>query len=140
MFRHLARFPSVRNGLGYVENRALQFIADGRATFKSLFPAFWNAEHDYGIGDAGLWGEMKRLGQAKEPLIVISGLDDWRQASGTNQFLNASFALTDTGREVLAGRSDFIEVNSIDLWLGGAHLAADNLWRWDEQNRKLIRA
>ena len=42
--------------------------------------------------------------------------------------------------QALAGRSDFIEVNSIDLWLGGAHLTADNLWRWDEQNRKLIRA
>ncbi len=31
-------------------------------------------------------------------------------------------------------------VNSIDLWLGGAHPTADNLWRWDEQNRKLIEA
>ncbi len=27
-------------------------------------------------------------------------------------------------------------VNSIDLWLGGAHPTADNLWRWDEQNRR----
>jgi hypothetical protein len=139
LFRHLARFPSVRNGLGRVENRALQLIADGRATFKSLFPAFWNDDPGYGMGDTGLWGEMKRLGQAKEPLIVISGLDDWRQASGSNQFLNASFALTETGREVLAGSRDFIEVNSIDRWLGGAHLTTDRLWRWDEQNRKLVR-
>jgi hypothetical protein len=139
LFRHLARFPSVRNGLGRVENRALQLIADGRATFKSLFPAFWNDDPGYGMGDAALWGEMKRLGQDKEPLIVISGLDDWRQASGSNQFLNASFALTETGREVLAGSRDFIEVNSIDRWLGGAHLTTDRLWRWDEQNRKLVR-
>jgi hypothetical protein len=31
-------------------------------------------------------------------------------------------------------------VNSIDLWLGYAHPTADNLWRWDEQIRKLIEA
>jgi hypothetical protein len=140
MFRHLARFPSVRNGLGRIENLALQLIADGRATFKSLFPAFWKADPDYGMGDAGLWGEMKRLERVKEPLITISGLDDWGQDYKSNGFLNASFALTETGREVLAGKSDFIEVNSIDLWLGGAHMTAGNIWRWDEHNRKLIRA
>jgi uncharacterized protein DUF1835 len=140
LFRHLARFPSKRNGLGLVENRALQLIADGRTTFKSLFPAFWGADPDYGMGDAGLWGEMKRLGRAKEPLIIISGFDDWSQDYKSNGFLSATFTLTEIGREVLAGRSDFIDVNSIDLWFGGAHLTADNLWRWDEQNRKLIRA
>ncbi|MCI0389417.1 MAG: hypothetical protein MOB07_11740 [Acidobacteria bacterium] len=82
---------------------------------------------------------MKRLGRAKKPLIVISGYDDWRRSSRSNRFIKSSFALAEIGWEVLAGRSDFIEVNSIDLWLGGAHLTADNLWRWDEQNRKLIR-
>jgi hypothetical protein len=79
------------------------------------------------------------MGQAKEPLIVISGYDDWRQSSRSNRFIKSSFALTEIGREVLVGRSDFIGVNSVDLWLGGAHLTADNLWRWDEPNRKLIR-
>src|SRR5262249_7497454 len=117
MFRHLARFPSTRNGLGHVENRALQLIADRRTTFTSLFPAFWKTESEYGLGDAGLWDDLKRMARAKEPLIVISGPDDWRQASGSDQFLNSSFALTETGREVLAGGSDFIEMNSIDMWL-----------------------
>src|SRR5215470_9337778 len=133
MFRHLARFPSTRNGLGRAENRALQLIADGRTTFKSLFPAFWSDDPEYGIGDLGLWGDIKRMGQAKEPMIVISSLDDWRKPSRSDSFLNASFELTEMGLEVLAGRSDFIEVNSIDLWLGGAHLTKDDLWRWDEQ-------
>jgi hypothetical protein len=123
-----------------IEDRALQLIADGRVTFESLFPAFWKTESEYGLGDAGLWGDMKRMGQAKEPLIVISGLDDWRQVPRSNRLVKSSFALTENGREVLASRRDFIELNSIDLWLGGAHLTADNLWRWDEQKRKLIRA
>ena len=139
LFRHLARFPSTKNGLGYIENRALQLIADGRSSFESLFPVFWKTESEYGLGDSALWDDMKRMGRAKEPLIVISGDDDWRQLSRSNRFIKSSFALTEIGREVLAGRSDFIELNSIDLWLGGAHLTEDNLWRWDEQNRKLIR-
>jgi hypothetical protein len=139
LFRHLERFPSVRNGLGRVENRALQLIADGRDTFKSLFPAFWNAESEYGIGDTSLWNYIKRIGNAGEPLIVISGLDDSLGLSGGDHFLNAAFELTDAGREALDGRRDFIDVNSIDLWLGGAHLTSDDFWRWDEQNQKLVR-
>ena len=139
LFRHLARFPSTTNGLGRVENRALRLVSDGKATFKSLFPAFWKADPDYGMGDAALWIELKRLGIGQTPLITVSGFDDWRQASSGNGFLNSTFALTDLGREVLAERIDFIEANSIDLWLGGAHLTPDNLWRWDDPNRKLIR-
>src|SRR5262245_13746188 len=102
LFRHLERFPSRGNGLGRIENRALELIADGRTSFESLFPAFWKTESEYGLGDAGLWENIKRMGHAKEPLIIISGLDDWRQVSRSNRFIKSSFALTETGTEVLA--------------------------------------
>jgi hypothetical protein len=41
--------------------------------------------------------------------------------------------ITETGQRVLQGQADFVELNGIDLWLGGVHLRADNLWRWDNQ-------
>jgi hypothetical protein len=49
-----------------------------------------------------------------------------------------SFDLTEKGREVLAGTRDFVELNGIDLWLGGVHvLSGAVLWLWDEHDRGL---
>jgi hypothetical protein len=130
---HLARFPSLRNGLGRIENKALELISEGATGFKSLFPRFAAAEPVYGLGDSQLWNELKRLANGREPLLNINGMAD------SNHFNDASFELTETGRAVLAGERDFIEVNGIDRWLGGVHLGDETLWRRDPQNSRLSR-
>ncbi|HJZ66839.1 MAG TPA: hypothetical protein VKF81_01755 [Blastocatellia bacterium] len=131
---YLARFPSVRNGLGRIENKLLELISDGATSFNSLFVRFVAAEPVYGLGDLQLRCELKRLAKGREPLINVTGVD-----RGT-RFHEASLELTDTGRAVLAGKRDFIEVNGIDLWLGGAHVQDQRaLWRWDAQNATLAR-
>ncbi|OLE48580.1 MAG: hypothetical protein AUI36_20950, partial [Cyanobacteria bacterium 13_1_40CM_2_61_4] len=119
--RHLARFPSTTNGLGRIENQALEFISDGAKSFKSLFVRFAAAEPVYGLGDLQLWSELKRLARCREPLINVTGVD------GVNRFNEASFDLTDTGGAVLAEERDFIEINGIDIWLGGVHLGDETL-------------
>lgn len=125
---HLARFPSVFNGLGRIENKALDLMSHGRIEFKSLFPSFARRESGYGLGDAQLWNELKRLAKAKTPPLTISGLDAQSKA-----YHQASLDLTVTGREVLAGHRDFVELNGIDLWLGGVHLLDGcAVWRWDD--------
>ncbi|HLF84139.1 MAG TPA: hypothetical protein VI837_08200 [Blastocatellia bacterium] len=137
---HLARYPSVINGLGRVENTALEMISDGAIGFKSLFPGFAKAEPVYGMGDSQFWCGLKRLGEARDPLITISAPDDHDPALQSNRYHDASFELTETGRAVLARERDFIETNGIDLWLGGVHLVdGAALWRWDEHNGKLVR-
>jgi hypothetical protein len=137
---HLARFPSVQNGLGRVENEALELIAPGALGFKSLFPRFGKAEPVYGLGDSQFWCALKRLGEAKNPVITISVAADAEATKSPGWYHDASFELTDAGREILAGERDFIEINSIDLWLGGVHLVDGSLWRWDEHNRLLTRS
>ena len=134
---HLMRFPSVRNGLGRVENTALEMISNGAIKFKSLFPVFAKAEPVYGMGDSQLWSALNHLGQAGDPLITISAPDDHGPALRSNWYYDASFELTETGRAVLASERDFIEINGIDLWLGGVHLAAGEVWRWDEDSGRL---
>jgi hypothetical protein len=37
------------------------------------------------------------------------------------------------------GSADYAMLNDIDVWLGGAHLTNDTLWRWDEQSASLER-
>ena len=131
---HLARFPSVSNGLGRIENTGLDLISHGRIEFKSLFPSFAKREPVYGLGDAQFWNELKRLAEAGNPLLTICGLDP-----ESNEYNQASFDLTVTGREVLAGNRDFVELNGIDLWLGGVHLLdGDAVWRWDDDHTELL--
>ena len=137
---HLMRFPAVKNGLGRVENAALEVMSNGPIGFKSLFPRFGKAEPVYGMGDSQFWSALNRLGQAKDPLITINAATaDDTAALKSILYHNALFELTETGQAVLAGERDFIEINGIDLWLGGVHLVVGELWRMDERNGKLIR-
>lgn len=139
---HLMRFPSVKNGLGRIENTALEMISSGAIGFKSLFPRFGEAEPAYGMGDSQFWCALKRMGQVRHPLIAItiSGLGDDDPAVKSNRYYDASFQLTETGRAVLAGERDFIELNGIDHWLGGMHLRDEGgFWRWDDQVGQLTR-
>lgn len=135
---HLARFPSLRNGLGRVENRALELISQGPTDFKTLFPKFGKIEPAYGMGDWQLWKELKRLSDVREPLIAITGPDDQTSVFKSERFHNAHLELTETGRAVLAGEPDFVERNGIDLWLGGVHLTATSIWRWNEEESELV--
>lgn len=136
---HLARFPSVRNGLGRVENRALELISRGPIDFKSLFPIFAKTEHVYGLGDSQLWRELNRLSDSSNPVIKLAGLDDKTGAFISNQFHQARLELTETGRAVLAGEQDFLKLNRVDYWLGGVRLLDESLWRWDEDSGKIDR-
>ncbi|HTF38568.1 MAG TPA: DUF1835 domain-containing protein [Blastocatellia bacterium] len=134
---HRMRFPSLKNGLGRIENTALEVISNGPIGFKSLFQRFGEAEPVYGMGDSQFWCAMNRLGNARDPLITISAPADDEPALKSNWYHDASFELTETGRAVLAGDRDFIETNGIDLWLGGVHLVNGVVWRWGEHSGQL---
>jgi hypothetical protein len=138
LLRHLNRFPSVRNGVGHIGNRALHLISEGNNSFKTLFPEFGKADPGYGLGDAQFWSNLKMMGQSREPLLIIENVSESNTVSTDNGFLNSTFRLTETGAAVLAGKRDFIEMNGVDRWLGGVHLTGGNCWRWHEQNQRLI--
>ena len=135
---HLARFPSIRNGLGRIENRGLALINDGLENFSELFPRFGDAEPGFGLGDFQFYLALKRLNEARSPLLnmkngALNGKLD------SERIGKIAFAVTPTGQAVLKGEADFVKLNGIDLWLGGVHLADSNLWRWDEQKHELVR-
>jgi len=136
--KHLARFPSVRNGLGNIENKSLELIAGGASEFREIFPKFGIAELIYGLGDAQFWNDLQPMIKAKHPLLTHTNMAEAKPALANAVQLKASFTFTETGRAVLNGESDFITLNEIDLWLGGVHLRPGNLWRCDEKNQKMI--
>ncbi|MGA9769949.1 MAG: DUF1835 domain-containing protein [Blastocatellia bacterium] len=136
LIQHLARFPSVNNGLGRAENRLLEIVSEGIHDFLPLCKAFFDREPDYGLGDSQVWRDIKRMSAVAEPLVTITGFDD--SASFYSRIHKTSFDITKTGADVLNGNADFVDMNPSDLWLGGVHLSGENLWRWDEQRQRLI--
>ena len=138
LFKHLERFPSVRNGVGRDANLCLELVADGQVEFKALFPAFGKCEPLYGFGDAQVVLELKGLGKGQHPLLTMNN-DGNLSLMDSDKFLRASFQITDQGKAVLNGDEDFVRLNGIDLWLGGVHLQGNEAaWRWDEDNARLI--
>ena len=129
---HAWRFPSIRNGLGEVERRALEAIDVGATDFASLFTRFDQTPPRYGFGDGEFLRQLRRLATCAIPMITIT--------EGEKDAMppKAVFALTSAGREVLEGKVDFIELNNAGFWLGGAHLTREKLWRWDGERRQVV--
>lgn len=135
---HLRRFPSTSNGLGSIEAKSLELIDSGMKNFVDLFPKFGEAESIYGLGDAQLWLALRRISEARKPLLTISGGENGGSDPGS-RFHKTAFEMTDVGHSVLKGDADFVAINGIDLWLGGVHLSgAGNLWRWDDDSKALV--
>jgi len=144
---HLKRFPSTKNGLGLIENLALELIDEGLNDFSDLFPRFGDAEPVYGLGDAQFWLALQQLSTANKPLLAITNGKNNREKNGavgqqtltTEIVRKAMLELTQLGRSVLKGKTDFVILNGIDLWLGGVHLFdQNNLWRWNEQSGTMV--
>ena len=127
---HLRRFPSTANGLGRIENRVLQLVESGLNNFRDLFRRFGEVEPVYGLGDTQFWLTLRRLADANQPLLRISGE---RPSPDT------TIELTDLGRAVLRGDGDFVLLNGIESWLGGVYLSDErNLWRWDDKSQAIV--
>jgi hypothetical protein len=124
---HLGRFPSVANGLNEVETATLAVLRRGSQDFRALFREV--SAHPrvrrHGIGDVQLAAAARGL----DPLLRVSGGD----------VMQAEFEITELGREVVAGGTDWLGVRPIDTWLGGVHLAPGRpLWRWDGARGRLV--
>lgn len=137
---HLARFPSVQNGLNRIENKALSLIAAGAARFGDLFPRFVEAESDYGLGDAQFWNSLQRLTQGSSPLLMNGNSAPQKPITMPENPSQEMFAITEAGAAVMNGGADNIRLNGIDNWLGGVHLRSPaNVWRWDEVSERLVK-
>jgi hypothetical protein len=120
MTLHASRFPSVANGLGAIEQRALAHIAAGFSDFLAIFDHVASEVPRFGFGDAEVFRHLQALAARPVPLITITGEPP-----------KALCSITPAGENVLRGDVDDIAINDPDHWLGGTHLAKDGIWRWD---------
>jgi DNA-binding transcriptional MerR regulator len=123
--RLLEELPDAESGLSRTERQLLEPLLDGPRTPPGLFVASQAREEAPFAGDTWVWLRLAELQPLVEELPPPPPLGD------AHAFLATPVALTDLGREVLAGETDRLSVAPVDRWLGGTHLSGDPDWRWD---------
>ncbi|HUK88953.1 MAG TPA: DUF1835 domain-containing protein [Blastocatellia bacterium] len=132
LIRFLEEYPSKRNGLPRTEGQILSALEDGPKTPMTLFRASSDMEESLYMGDTTFWRRVQDLASGPNPLVDLSIIE--RQEG----LPAGEVRITNAGLDVLAGRADWVALNSIDRWLGGVHLhGPDEPWRWDETTGRL---
>ena len=126
---HASRFPSTTNGLGSIEQRILGLVATGATEFTALFNVMTGDLPRFGFGDSEIVRTLRALAWCAVPLVTLSGEPP-----------KAIVTITPAGENVLRGAVDDTTVNDPDRWLGGVHLTKENLWRWDEAARAIVKS
>jgi hypothetical protein len=126
---HASRFPSLRNGLGAVEQRMLEIVVAGAGDFRSLFDRFNVDVPRFGFGDGDILRTLRRMATAAVPLLTMD------EAPGSPP--KALFRTTPAAENVLRGDVDYARVNPPSGWLGGVNLTQHNYWRWDERKHEI---
>jgi hypothetical protein len=93
-------------------------------------------EDVYYVTDTSLAALAEGLCRTSPPLLMFAP-GGGAQSGG----LHGSVTLTDAGRAVMNARQDRVALCGIDRWLGGVHLqGVENVWRWDDARRRVVRA
>jgi len=126
------------DGVSRTERQILTAVEQGHLTPGALFRATHEMEDAAFMGDASFWDALAGLILGAAPLLVAER--EFRLPNGPRPepgFLRQPLDFTTEGREVLAGRLDWLTLQPLDKWLGGIHLGP-SVWRWDPGARQLL--
>ena len=141
LLRLLEELAAAGDGLSGTERRALEAIAVGASTPATAFAAAQELEEAPFLGDAWFFRALAELGGGD--VRLVEG-DDGRPLPAPpphgdrSRFGSISLRLTGAGEIVVRGESDRVELLGLDRWLGGTHLTAQNAWRWDRVEHRVL--
>ncbi len=127
----MARYPAAEAGLSYWDRVILVNCAQyGPKAARILgYTIAHNRDYADRPDDLYLFGRIKRLGNCRlaHPLLDLTG--------DLSEIRSTEAATTETGRKVLAGKANHVDLNGIDDWVGGVHLKArsGSPWLFDGQ-------
>jgi len=131
---HLARLPSVRNGLGVVEQTTLEALRDGTRGAIELFRDASDKLGDLGMGDTEYWHRLRRMAERPRALVrFVDGEGRPFDGAGPGSFPVSELRVEPTAfaRAAAAGETDAIREIEMDEWYGGLRLEGRVAWRWD---------
>jgi hypothetical protein len=122
--RLLEELPAAANGLARSERQVLEVLDEGPRTPEQAFVACARLEDDIWMGDLTFWRIASELAAGAHPLI------DADVTAVPGRLPSGTLTITDTGRQVLAGRADHVALNAPSRWMGGTWLTPERMWRW----------
>ncbi|HET9370232.1 MAG TPA: hypothetical protein VFO19_08290 [Vicinamibacterales bacterium] len=135
LHRFLQEYPWTSDGLSRSERRALEIAARGPIGASRAFPRMHDGERAYYITDGSFASLVESLTRRVAPLLDAASIG-MSQADG----LSGTIAITEAGRQALAGAPGAVRIDEIDRWMGGVHLESGRIWRWDPDGDRVTRS
>ncbi len=133
--RHLEDYPWTRDGLSRTERRVMSLAQSAPVDIRTAFPRMHDDETAFYIADSSFWQVVTELKSTTPALVAVT-----LTSSAAGRLPAGTIALTDTGRSVVGGHDDRVELCGIDRWLGGVHLTGTQpVWRWDHAQGRICR-
>jgi uncharacterized protein DUF1835 len=137
--RLLEELPGARDGLSRSERQVLGLLARGPQTALELFAGAQRFEEAPFEGDTWAFRRIAQLCAGERPLVAAVGPEPPQPRRGDLRAVaRATFAITEDGRDVLAGTADRVDLLRIDRWLGGTHLRPGRVWRFDDRAGRVL--
>ncbi|RPJ50762.1 MAG: DUF1835 domain-containing protein [Methanobacteriota archaeon] len=125
--RHLQELPSSVNGLSLTQSLLLQILAREPASVGDLWRVYQGEREPMPfLGDTMFLHILNQIGHAR-PAVYEPWVHD------PDRPFSDRLAITQTGREVLEGVTDWLSLRPPVRWLGGVRIDPSTPnWRWDE--------
>ncbi len=125
--RHLQELPSSVNGLSLTQSLLLQILAREPTSVGDLWRVYQGELEPLPfLGDTMFLHILNQMGRAHPAVYKRSVQDPDRPFSD-------GLAITQTGRQVLEGVTDWLSLHPPVRWLGGVRIDPSTPnWRWDE--------
>lgn len=132
----LLRYPDYRSGLGIWDRAALECTLKNGPKAVRVVAAMmtYDLEQPDWPGDSYLYSHMQRLGAVElaHPLLSLT--------EPNKPMRETTVEITDTGRAVLNGEANAVELNGIDDWVAGVHLDSKAGRVWFYRDGELVLA
>jgi hypothetical protein len=130
--RQLQELPSTLNGLGLTQQLVLEILAGhGPLSGGRLFHLLMTEKEPLPfLGDLMFWHVLDDMGRSRMPLYQIQEDKPWPKKV---------LAITETGRAVLAGDVDYLDLYESERWVGAINIRAGNSSpRWDPRKQAVV--
>jgi hypothetical protein len=141
--RLLEELPDAHNGLARSERHLLELLRDGARRPPELFVAAQDLEEAPFAGDSWVWRRLAELAAGPRALLARADGGPFLPPPPIGDgpaFAAMQLTLTESGRTVLAGAADRVELLGIDRWVGGTHLRPEQAPRWDRGAGRVVDA
>ena len=134
ILRQLQEYPDIHSGLSLTASYALDIIAENECGLAHVFGASQSRETRIFMGDASFWLILQSMLDSTPALLETSSGQTVCYPVSNQQTIR----ITDTGRAVLSGTVNYLDLIDIDRWIGGVHLDASNIWCWQPASSTIL--